>query len=227
MRMAFSTPLVVRLSSRLKRATAYTRTCATVQQCSTKVRLHGAGATERLGHLLGSQAQPGDCILLHGEYGAGKTCLARGFVRAATSASTLEVPSPSFLLVHEYPATDFIVYHLDLWRLTSASSRPLVDFDDVFQHHASLIEWPDRLGELTPPARLDIFLEYGEVTPTENDDDNDDPWGFKASSDLAGRIARLQPSNDMWRARLDAMTPHLDSDTNGEYELTDFEAEAE
>ena len=222
--MAFITaPYFSRFSLRLKHAVSRTQACATVRQCSTTVQLRGAGAAEKLGVLLGSQAQPGDCILLHGEYGAGKTCLARGFVRAATGALTLDVPSPSFLLVHEYPADKFIVYHLDLWRLSTASSRPLVDFETVFKHHASLIEWPDRLGELTPASRLDIFLEYGESSATVSDDNDDDPWGFEASSNLAGRIAQLVPSNETWQARLEAIIPQLDNNSDGEYELAEIE----
>lgn len=220
--MAFTKPFFARLPTRLKLNFVCAQACATVRYCSTKVRLQGAGATERLGALLGSHAQAGDCVLLHGELGAGKTCLARGFVRAATKVPTLDVPSPTFLLVHEYPAAKFVVYHLDLWRLTAASSRPLIDFDTVFEHHASLIEWPDRLGELTPSARLDVFLEYGDESSSTTDDD---PWGFEAASNLAGRTARLQPSNDIWQARLDALMPQLQSNTNGEYEIADVQVE--
>ena len=38
-------------------------------------------ATRSLGAILASVAREGDAILLRGDYGAGKTCLARGFLR--------------------------------------------------------------------------------------------------------------------------------------------------
>ena len=46
-----------------------------------RVTLQRAEDTERLGARLAEAAQAGDVVLLHGDYGAGKTCLARGFVR--------------------------------------------------------------------------------------------------------------------------------------------------
>ena len=39
-------------------------------------------ATARLASLLARQAQVGDCLLLRGDLGAGKTTFARGFIRA-------------------------------------------------------------------------------------------------------------------------------------------------
>lgn len=58
--------------------------------------------TERLGAALAAVARRGDVIFLHGELGAGKTALARGFLRHFFLNAELDVPSPSYLLHFTY-----------------------------------------------------------------------------------------------------------------------------
>eukprot|EP01047_Picozoa_sp_COSAG01_P090262 COSAG01_NODE_22152_length_869_cov_1.157143_1_plen_205_part_01 len=58
--------------------------------------------TESLGAALAVEAQRGDVIFLRGELGAGKTTLARGFLRHFFSNPGLDVPSPSYLLHFTY-----------------------------------------------------------------------------------------------------------------------------
>eukprot|EP01062_Namystynia_karyoxenos_P012421 TRINITY_DN14461_c0_g1_i1.p1 TRINITY_DN14461_c0_g1~~TRINITY_DN14461_c0_g1_i1.p1 ORF type:complete len:685 (+),score=211.66 TRINITY_DN14461_c0_g1_i1:89-2056(+) len=62
------------------------------------IELADVGATEDLGASLAAEAQRGDVIFLEGDLGAGKTSLARGFVRSFFHNPTLDVPSPTYLL---------------------------------------------------------------------------------------------------------------------------------
>ena len=55
-------------------------------------------ATEALGGALANEVKRGDVIFLRGELGAGKTSLARGFMRHFFNNPELDVPSPSYLL---------------------------------------------------------------------------------------------------------------------------------
>jgi len=50
----------------------------------------------------GAATAAGDTIFLTGDLGAGKTALARGFVRAATGDAHLRVTSPTYLLSNTY-----------------------------------------------------------------------------------------------------------------------------
>eukprot|EP00978_Attheya_sp_CCMP212_P031273 scaffold117600_cov50-Attheya_sp.AAC.4 len=61
---------------------------------------------EDLGAVLSMGTGPGDSILLKGDLGAGKTCLARGFVRARTGMADISVTSPTYLLSNTYEADD-------------------------------------------------------------------------------------------------------------------------
>jgi tRNA threonylcarbamoyladenosine biosynthesis protein TsaE len=125
------------------------------------VSLPDLAATEALAAKLAALARPGDCILLEGQLGAGKTALARAFLRTAADDPVLEVPSPSFTLVQIYDTKIGQVFHYDLWRLDGSSAMTELDWEDA-QDGVVLVEWPDRLGELRPADALTIELRLGD-----------------------------------------------------------------
>ena len=116
------------------------------------------GRTEHLGARLAALARPGDAILLEGPLGAGKTALARAFLRTASGDPGLEVPSPSFTLVQTYETRIGPVHHYDLWRLDGPAALTELGWDDAV-NDIVLVEWPDRLGSLRPPDALTIALQ--------------------------------------------------------------------
>ena len=121
------------------------------------LNLPDLAATESLGRRLAGLARAGDCILLEGPLGAGKTALARAFLRAAANDPAMEVPSPSFTLVQIYETTIGPVFHYDLWRLGGSASLTELDWEDA-QDGIILLEWPDRLGSQRPAEALTVTL---------------------------------------------------------------------
>jgi tRNA threonylcarbamoyladenosine biosynthesis protein TsaE len=119
--------------------------------------LPDAHATEALGVRLAGQARPGDVILLEGPIGAGKSCLARAFIRARMGREE-EVPSPTFTLVQVYEADGVEIWHADLYRLTHPDEVWELGLEDAFSSAICLVEWPDRLGKHVPPGALRIRL---------------------------------------------------------------------
>jgi len=117
-------------------------------------------ATEALAATLAARVHRGDAILLEGELGAGKTAFARAFLRALANDPTLDVPSPTFTLVQTYDTPKGPVHHFDLWRLTGAGSMTELGWDDALEDIV-LVEWPDRLGALTPPHALTLTFRAG------------------------------------------------------------------
>jgi tRNA threonylcarbamoyladenosine biosynthesis protein TsaE len=126
----------------------------------TMIPLSDEDSTCRLGRALAVLARPGEVIALWGGLGAGKSTLARAFIRALAGPDE-EVPSPTFTLVQIYDVPAGRVWHFDLYRLERPDDALELDIEDAFADGIVLIEWPERLGPLLPSARLDLRLEEG------------------------------------------------------------------
>jgi tRNA threonylcarbamoyladenosine biosynthesis protein TsaE len=125
---------------------------------SRTLTLSTAAETESLGQRLAALARPGDAVLLEGPIGAGKSCLARAFIRARLGADE-EVPSPTFTLVQVYDDNGTEIWHADLYRLTHPDEVWELGLDQAFETAICLIEWPDRLGSHLPSDALTIRLQ--------------------------------------------------------------------
>ncbi|QQR85520.1 MAG: tRNA (adenosine(37)-N6)-threonylcarbamoyltransferase complex ATPase subunit type 1 TsaE [Flavobacteriales bacterium] len=96
---------------------------------------------------------------LHGELGAGKTTLIKGFCRALGVVDSTS--SPSFSLVNEYwSAHDGPVYHFDLYRLRDARELEGIGFTEYVDSDAyCFIEWPELADHLLPDGTAYIRIE--------------------------------------------------------------------
>lgn len=112
-----------------------------------------AALGERLAHLL----QAGDCVLLEGSIGAGKSHLARALIRARLGRME-DVPSPTFTLVQTYDADGVEIWHSDLYRLSHPDEVLELGLEDAFATAICLVEWPDRLGPHAPSDALHLRL---------------------------------------------------------------------
>lgn len=129
---------------------------------SEKLYLRSEEETKALGAALSGITRRGDCILLKGQIGAGKSTLARAFIRARLGQDT-EVPSPTFTLVQIYDDMDCEIWHTDLYRLGDAQEAVELGLIDAMDEQICLIEWPDILGELAPKDALTIDLSVMET----------------------------------------------------------------
>ncbi len=114
--------------------------------------------TAQLATRLGAQLKAGDCVLLEGEIGAGKSHFARALILSQL-AEPEDVPSPTFTLVQSYDLPDCELWHADLYRLPDPDQIIELGLLDAFQTAICLIEWPDRLGDLTPANALSLCFE--------------------------------------------------------------------
>ena len=123
--------------------------------------LPDADATEALGRKLSTLARPGDVILLEGPIGAGKSCLARAFIRARLGRAE-EVPSPTFTLVQVYEAAGVEIWHADLYRLTHPDEVWELGLDDAFQTAICLVEWPEKAPGIFPEITVHVYITLAE-----------------------------------------------------------------
>ena len=125
------------------------------------LHLVDADATARLGQWFATRLQAGDCLLLEGQIGAGKSHFARAFIQARLGRAE-DVPSPTFTLVQTYQA-DIEIWHADLYRLSHPDEVLELGLEEAFDSAICLIEWPDRLGSLLPKGALRLrFALEGE-----------------------------------------------------------------
>lgn len=99
----------------------------------------------------------GDCVLLSGDIGAGKSFLCRAIIRSIFGQD-IDVPSPTFTLIQTYETADFEIWHADLYRLTHVDEAIELGLEDAFEQALCLIEWPDRLAELAPKNALNAHM---------------------------------------------------------------------
>jgi tRNA threonylcarbamoyladenosine biosynthesis protein TsaE len=119
---------------------------------SLTLETHSPAQTRRLGERLARLLRPGDVVLLQGELGAGKTCLAQGIGRGLRVAEP--VKSSSFVLVNEYNGR-LKVHHADLFRLEAGEVADLALAENAADG-LLLVEWPDRAPDELPQEHLEV-----------------------------------------------------------------------
>jgi tRNA threonylcarbamoyladenosine biosynthesis protein TsaE len=121
-----------------------------------RVETNAEAETIALGRRLGGVAEPGDLVCLWGDLGAGKTQLAKGFALGLGIEAT--ITSPTFVLMAEYPGR-IPLFHVDLYRLADAADALAGGVvDDRQSDGLTVVEWPERMGEVLPAGRLDIRI---------------------------------------------------------------------
>ena len=121
------------------------------------LRSRAPDETIALGEALGRVAEPGDLVCLWGELGAGKTQLAKGIARGLGIDDT--VNSPTFILMNEYRGR-LPLFHVDLYRLADAADALAGGVvDDRQADGVTVVEWPERMGDVLPVSRLDVRIE--------------------------------------------------------------------
>ena len=125
--------------------------------CYSTRTLSSPQETADLATRIAAALGPGDCLLLEGPIGAGKTHLSRHLIQSLLPVFE-DVPSPTFTLVQTYDVPTGELWHADLYRLSSLEEIEELGLVDAFDSAICLVEWPDRLAELTPPHALHLSL---------------------------------------------------------------------
>jgi tRNA threonylcarbamoyladenosine biosynthesis protein TsaE len=124
-----------------------------------RLDLRDVAATERCGALLAPALDGGMLLTLEGDLGTGKTTLVRGLLRAR--GVTGPVKSPSFALVEHYAVSSLYFYHIDLYRFNDPGEWESAGLAECFGDRTiCLVEWPERVCGLLPPADLALTLAY-------------------------------------------------------------------
>ena len=101
-------------------------------------------------------------IALEGDLGVGKTVFVRGFVSAIVPGAA--VRSPTFALVNEYKnrETKKVVYHFDVYRITSEDDLYSIGFYDYIDNGICLVEWSENIRYAFPESYLTVKIEKND-----------------------------------------------------------------
>jgi tRNA threonylcarbamoyladenosine biosynthesis protein TsaE len=121
--------------------------------------------TVDLGRAFASSLRPGDVVGLLGILGSGKTQFVAGVCGGLGVAG--HTGSPTFTLIHEYPASFGIVAHIDLYRIDRPAEIAELGIQEYFNDRCiCLIEWAEKVRGLLPARHHEVEFEFGAA---END----------------------------------------------------------
>lgn len=122
---------------------------------SVTLKSHSPAETTAFAARLAATLRAGDCLLLDGPVGAGKTHFARGLIQSLLPMPE-DVPSPTYTLVQSYDTTAGPLVHADLYRLAGTDEIEELGLPEAFESAICIVEWPDRLGPLAPDDALRV-----------------------------------------------------------------------
>ena len=120
--------------------------------------------TEAVGEQFAKNLADGSVVAMYGDLGAGKTAFTRGLAHGMGFDG--EVSSPTFALVHEYPA-DIPIYHFDMYRITTWDDLYSTGFFDYLDMGGVLvIEWSENIENCLPENSIRVSI-------SKNDNENE------------------------------------------------------
>lgn len=113
--------------------------------------------TRCLAAQLASELASGDCLLLIGELGVGKTTFVQGLAQGLGIRET--VRSPTFILMREYKGR-LPLYHFDAYRIKNLDELREIGFEDTVRSQGiTAIEWGEKTEGLLPQRCWRILIE--------------------------------------------------------------------
>ncbi|MFV0559610.1 MAG: tRNA (adenosine(37)-N6)-threonylcarbamoyltransferase complex ATPase subunit type 1 TsaE [Enterococcus sp.] len=124
------------------------------------IELSGVEQTQRFAMVIGTEAQPGDNLILTGDLGAGKTTLTKGIAKGLGIDQMIK--SPTYTLIREYGQGRIPLYHMDVYRVSEGASD--MGLDEYFEGDGlCVIEWGNLLDEEKPEDYLELILTKDNV----------------------------------------------------------------
>jgi tRNA threonylcarbamoyladenosine biosynthesis protein TsaE len=135
--------------------------------------------TQALGLKFAKTLRGGEVIALYGDLGSGKTTFMQGLAKGL--GITKNIISPTFIIMRTYElgtrekaigSEDQArrrlgirnLYHLDLYRIENGEPTVDLGLNELMGEKENIvaIEWPDKIENLLPEKRINLYFEYLE-----------------------------------------------------------------
>jgi tRNA threonylcarbamoyladenosine biosynthesis protein TsaE len=125
------------------------------------LRSDSLATTSAIAASLAALTRRGDLIVLAGEMGTGKTAFAKGFGEAI--GVTEPITSPTYTLVHSYPAGRVTLHHADIYRLTTHHEVADLALSELLESDGIvMVEWGDVVAG-TLGDHVMVRLEFDDI----------------------------------------------------------------
>lgn len=123
--------------------------------------------TRELGEKFAKTLNGGEVLAMYGELGGGKTTFVQGL--ALGLGIERRIISPTFIIMRTYDLKDKTFYHIDLYRTSSTKDIEGLGIDEIMgkANNILAIEWAEKMKEVLPDRRIDIFFKYLEDNKRE------------------------------------------------------------
>ena len=114
-----------------------------------------------LGAELGRAGLTTELVFLHGDLGAGKTTLVRGYLRSLGHEGAVKSPTYTLLETYDLPGAReaITVYHFDFYRIVDPRELGYMGIDELVGAPAvKLVEWPTNAGDRLPKPDMEVRL---------------------------------------------------------------------
>lgn len=138
-----------------------------IREFPFSVTTESTGDTEGIGILLAKTLQADNSlplfIALYGDLGVGKTAFIRGFT--SHIAPDAKVKSPTFALVHEYPAKPRPVFHFDMYRINDDDELYSTGFYDYPDRGGYILtEWSEKIPFALPEHYISVIISKTDIS---------------------------------------------------------------
>lgn len=107
-------------------------------------------------------------VCLIGNLGSGKTTLVNNLLKKLGAID--KGSSPTFGIINEYIDQEgsLIAYHMDCYRLESPEEALDIGIEEYLQAKCWIfIEWPEKINELLPSERTEVYLRIVDAKTRE------------------------------------------------------------
>lgn len=106
--------------------------------------------TKRVAKKISKHIKKGDCVLMCGDLGSGKSVVVREILKVF--GVNKKITSPTFTLVNEYYSNGQRFYHFDMYRLNDEEEVVNIGFEEILDNKKAIkfIEWPERVESFLP-----------------------------------------------------------------------------